>query len=646
MEPEESRERRDINEIVQRRNTTFQDLNNFFNNARKSFMFYKNEQYDDAVKHELKKRGLPALVINIVKEAVNSLSGQERQNKTDIVVRPIEYSDDRISEVLGRIIKWIFGQGIHSFVGSDIFKEKILGGLGWWIVYIDFSRDVVNGDIKIKQGTLFDIGWDSQAKEKDLSDCRYIIYECRVDKNELKNRFKKYKDRIDKLQPGERKVSTHKDTETVDAKDKGLIYTEYWYRDYEDNTFKINPDTEKLEFFGGTPEEKTVLEEDGIEFVTREVSTVKLKIMIEDQIIVYDGDNPYGISTYPFVPDWGYYELSMDNWEIKLQGEVEALKDVNVEKNKRRSQMAAVMAKSVHGGFFAEENTLKNPNDLINSGGAGKLIYYQRGKKPPAQIIPQEIPNSLVTLEQLTSGDQYHVGVKADLMGMVQEKGAPLGLSQLRAQQSIAQVQELFDNHSLAKKMVGNIIIELITKNFDQDKIRRILGSDLPFEQKRTEYKKQIDDLDRFVPKDDIERQKFYAQVQALQIQLAQLEKEESEFWVAWESVKEDAVYDCVVGEAADSPTYRIASLSLLMSLLQGGADVPIEMIVELSDVPKSIKEKVIASMQQRAQMQQQMAMQEQEHKIQSEQERNQIEVLKAIAGMSGKMQMAGGKAK
>lgn len=631
----EQKEKKIINNIVDRRKDAFTDLDLFFENARTSYLFYKSEQYEPGVKEALRKRGLPALVINIIKSNVNSLSGYERQNKTDIIVRPIEYTDDRVAEVLSRLIKWVFGVSIHKYVGSNVFKDEIIAGLGWWIVYMDYSKDSVNGDIKVKQGNLFDIVWDPQSKEPDLSDCRYIMYYCRVDKDDLKYRFSDYAEQIDRLEPGNRKNNNYQDPTATNKKETGLLVTEYWYRDYETRKFLINEDGD-FELFEGNADEEAILSESGIDIVNKEVESIKLQIIVEDQVVVYDGENPFNLSMYPFVPAWGYYEQSFSEWHIKLQGEVQSLKDINIEKNKRRSQAAAVIAKSVHSGFFAEEQSVKNPNDLIKSGGAGKLIYVQRGAKPPVPIMPQEVPQSIIALEQMTSNDSFTVGVNPDVVGMMQEKGAPLGLSQLRAKQGIAQVQELFDNFSLSKTLVGMIMIELLTKNFDQDKIRRVLGADLPYEQKKVDFQNRIRQLEQFVPQTQQDQTQFYQEYQAIKIEMAQLEEDEAAFWSAWESVKENATYDCHIDESASSPTYRIAALSTLMSLIQGGADVPIEMIVELSDIPKSLKDRIIQSIQQKAQAQQSMIEEERAMKMQSEDMKNKIELLKAIAGMAG----------
>lgn len=629
-----------ISRIIQRRKDSETDLALFLEGMQESFEFYKSKQYDPKVEKILKARGLPYHVINICKEVVNTMSGFQRQNRTEPVVNPIEGTDERIAEVMGRTVKWSLELKNNNNVPCMSFKDKSIGGLGVVFTYIDFSEDPVNGDIRLKHLSPFDVKFDPTLKEMDLSDCRYIIYEGRLEKEDLKRRFKEHKDKINDMEPSDTVANFSGETRTTNKKDRGLRVTEHWYRELFDEECYMDDETGDIIVFDGDEDEKAAfLENKKVEFFTRTKKKIKLQIVIEDKLLVYDDDNPYGIDYYPFSFDFGYYDPAVDEWELKLCGDVDrSLKDVNREKNKRRSQMSAIVAKMPHNGFYVEEGSVDDENKLEKSGGVAKIIHYRRGFQRPQQIEPLQLPSALIQLEQLSNEDKYIAGMKPELLGQMGEKGAPLGLHQMRQKQALLGVQEQFDNHGICIRQIGRIMIALITKHFTKDKILRIVGSDLSFNAKKMDIKKQIKGLESFVPRTQEEIDQFNQKVQDMKIAMLQLEEEEAEFWGAWDSLSENSKFDIQIDESTNSTTYKIATEQMLMSLNQQPGAVPYDILIEMSSLPKSIKEKLLNSYYQQQQQQQQMLQEEREMKMQVEQQRMETERMKAMAGMQGKI--------
>jgi len=70
-----------------------------------------------------------------------------------------------------------------------------------------------------------------------------------------------------------------------------------------------------------------------------------------------------------------------------------------------------------------------------------------------------------------------------------------------------------------------------------------------------------------------------------------------------FQEVRRGVRYDAVVDETVNSPTYRMAALQALLQYQQYGGYVDPESIVDLADIPKSMKDKI---------MQRMMAMQQQ----------------------------------
>lgn len=642
MENEDKKnEKKDIiNRIIQRRKDSETDLAALLEGMQESFEFYKSKQYDPKTEKALKARGLPYHVINICKEVVNTMSGFQRQNRTEPIVNPIEGTDDRVAEVMGRTVKWSLELRTNNNVPCMSFKDKSIGGLGVVFTYVDFSEDPVSGDIRLRHISPFDVKFDPSLKEIDLSDCRYIIYEGRLEKNDLIRKFKEHKEEIKSTEPSDVVANYSGETRTTNKKDRGLRVTEHWYREFYDEECYFDEDSGDIVVFDGDEDEKAAfLENRKVDFFTRTKKKIKLQILVEDKILVYDGDNPYGIDFYPFSFDFGYYDPAIDEWELKLCGDIDrSLKDVNREKNKRRSQMSAIVAKMPHNGFMVEEGSIDDENKLERSGGVAKIIHYRRGFQKPEQIPPLQLPSALIQLEQMSNEDKYVAGMKPELLGQMGEKGAPLGLHQMRQKQALLGVQEQFDNHGICMRQIGRIMVALITKHFTRDKILRIVGSDLSFNAKKLDIKKQIRSLESFVPRTREEVEQFNQKVQDMKIAMIQLEEEETEFWEAWDSLAENSKFDIQIDESTNSTTYKMATEQMLMSLNQQPGAVPYDILIEMSSLPKSVKERLLNSYFQQQEQQQQMLQEERAMKLQVEQQRMETERMKAIAGMQGKI--------
>ena len=108
------------------------------------------------------------------------------------------------------------------------------------------------------------------------------------------------------------------------------------------------------------------------------------------------------------------------------------------------------------------------------------------------------------------------------------------------------------------------------------------------------------------------QQQQISAQVRAIQQALQQVEQKEQEFWAEYKKTIDTARYDFVIDETMSSPTYRNSSLQLLLQGAQYNVPIPPEAIIELMEIPKSTKEKMLKMVEEQKQMQAQMAQQQQ----------------------------------
>jgi hypothetical protein len=638
-----------IREMMNKEKSLLSDIENYLKESesvwndtfpviKEDFEFYIGNQWDAKDKRAVEKKGAPALSLNYLKKNVDVLSGFQRQNRSDIKVLPVEGSDELIAEVLTEVTKWVTNDQVSEFVISDAFKDSLICGIGWIVPVISYEDDMLNGDILLKKLSPYKVFLDPYTTERDLSDCSYIIVKDTKSKAMLKGMFPKFADKIEKLQPIDPSIvdnanNVEQTPSIANRKSEKLRIVEYWRREWEEVTLissgeeiVVAKDDEEIAIAKADP---------NLEVITKKVPKIKLTQVIGESLIVFDGDNPHKTKGYPFHPIFCFFTNTMDRWEDRIQGIIRALKDPQREKNKRRSQIMQAVNTSVHSGWIMDNNAVDDVNVLRNSAGAGKVIVKNAGKEL-SQITPPQIPSSIIQLEMMFKDDMLQIGSNPDMLGMMQEKGAAGVTIQLRQKQGMTSMQEPFDNLSFAIRNIGKQIIEIVTSEWNVAKVKRILGNNLPFDEEKELIQEQMEILSKQmqeVPEHNVvplpepttpdelemaqkqvmndedslagqEQMKMMQQKQAedLQSEMDDVLKREEEFWNKYEEVKKTARFDCVVSEAASSPSQRMANFMLLNEMGRNGTPVPPELLIELSDLPEETKEKFIQFIQSQGQ--------------------------------------------
>jgi hypothetical protein len=582
--------------------------------------FYLSDQWSDEDKERASKNDVPVLVLNFVKKTIDLVSGYERQNRTDIKILPVEGSDERVSQIMTTLIKWIMGDKEIEYNKSDAFKDALIGGIGWLYTTMNFDKDPLNGDIHVEKVSPTEILLDPYTKKQNLSDCDYIIRHNRVSRRKLAAMYPKYKDEISALtgstqtEPIERELLVPQDRATK------LLVVEYWHREWENRKFIVDTENpgEIVEYSGKEEALKLMLNDNAaLEVIEKKVPVIKLTISIEHQLVVYDDDAPYTTKKYPFIPVFCFYTSSFVDWKWKLQGLVRPMKDPQREKNKRRSQIMRSLNVSMRGGWLMDKGAVDDKNVLYNSSGVGKVI-----EKNPGRLLEQMqapvLDQGIMQLELAFDKDIQQIGVTPDLLGQVyggSGSSAPGVTIQLRQKQGITTLQECFDNLSMATKNLGELMIYLIAEHFEQDKIKRILGTDLPFDAEREAIQKSLAEMpapittmpDGSPMPIEMQHQNAMMSVQTgqqIEAQLAEVDAAEKLFWDAFMDLKQMAKFDVIVEESNQSPTQRFANLSAVLQAAQYNIPVPPEVIIDLIDVPVDIKKNMKGYLEQQQQMQ------------------------------------------
>jgi hypothetical protein len=151
--------------------------------------FDNGEQWTDAEKIE--RKGRPCPVINKVSGTNKQILGDARQNRPRIKVRPVDSSSDPFkAEILTGLIRNIENVSDAESAYDYGHECSVRGGYGHWRVLTEYSDDSFDQEIRIKRlHNPFSVFFDPASVEQDYSDAKYCFITDELTKEEFETQY-------------------------------------------------------------------------------------------------------------------------------------------------------------------------------------------------------------------------------------------------------------------------------------------------------------------------------------------------------------------------------------------------------------------------------------------------------------------------
>lgn len=351
--------------------------------SKRNREFYDGDSWDANDKKTLADREQKAVVVNIVKPAVNLVVGLLACAQMDFQARPLVGSSRDLSKDATIMLKYLCVRNDLDVQKRMAGADAVIEGVGW-LLSGTFVRDrnPTSEPVQIARIPARWVWYDVDAIEPDLRDARYIGISRWFNFKELARRYPKYKRELDALRGkvaapegnttyhetlfesatdvalpplymwGEHEWNrTDQDNELDSKKDRVLVH-EIWYRDREpghyyrtkdDHVHRFDPDTEIDKLLD--PNVKSF-------FSTEDAPVIRVARMAGPYIL--EDENTH-MDLYPLHPFF---------WDRDLRGRpysfVQAIADQQQEVNARRARAyfeAAGQRIQVEDDYFAEHNT-------------------------------------------------------------------------------------------------------------------------------------------------------------------------------------------------------------------------------------------------------------------------------------------------
>ena len=561
-------------------------LKEFWENAKKghriwrgeaieNYEFVTNDQWASHERALLNEEEKPCLTFNHILPIINLLSGMERQNRADIHAFPRKGGVRIIADAFTSLVKHSVDLCHGDTEQSVQFTDGIISGKGWLKSDISFKKDKKNGDIVVTRRSPFDMYEDPNADKYDLNESAKYIIECYWgDKENIKLLFDKSEKEIEKyisdpldedMMDRTGKLVRKSDKEDRDPSLYSYRLKEIWWKSYKKQLYLIDGVTMSETPVHDTQKEvvKVLIEKERrlaenqkrrprYSMTKHVIEVLHMTTMLGDQILE-DIEDPFnGMTMFPiqrFCPYW---------FDGIIFGVVEGLKDPQREINKRSSQMLHVLNHTANTGYIVNEKE-QNTIELLKQEGSKPGVIVTYSQHEPKKIEPNKFPEGLFILKQDDEASMKKIsGLNPDIMG-VGDKRTDSGIAILRRQRQGATISEpVYDNFRLSQRIFGETLIEMIRHSnvYSPAEVAHVMQ----------EEKNEID--------------------------IEQLYKEMKSWAVGH--------YGYKIEQKPNMPTIRMANLEVLMQLAQAGLPIPIDIIIENSDLPN--KEEIVQRVREEAQ--------------------------------------------
>lgn len=447
--------------------------------------FIGETQWPEKVRREREAEGLPCLIINRLPQFVAQVVGDQRQNRPAIKVSPVDSgADKQTAEVLEGLIRNIEYISMADVAYDRSFEFPVIcGHRGFIRVVTEYAgEDTFEQDLKIK-GIInpLTVFWDPNCKEPDYSDASH----CYIVDDVPEETFEAEHPGVD---PASWETSSN-----VDSKQNRVIETvrvvEAFWREPVKKTIVqlldgrvVNADD--LDSLQAEDPFVIVARDNEDKEIRREVDSHKIMWAKMTGAEILDGPREFikGARFIPVVPVAGF-ELNIEG-ETHQWGLVRYAKDPQQAYNFTRTKEIETIALAPKSPWIGTKRMFEGFENMWAQANAKAYSYLPYNPDPQAagqapQRVAPPATNGALTNSSLQAVDEIKsvVGIYDASLG--QKSNETSGKAILaRQRESDTATFTYIDNLSRAMRLLGKILIDLIPRVYDSERIVRVLGID------------------------------------------------------------------------------------------------------------------------------------------------------------------------
>lgn len=431
---------------------------------------------EDAVS---KRQNRPRYTINRVAGAIDQLVGDRRQTRTSIKVRPVGGGADmQLAKIYNGLIRNIEGLSKAENAYDMAYDELVTGGWGGWRILTQFADDdAFEQDIRIHtiDSACTSLFFDPSAKAYDKRDAKFAFLTTLMASSEFKEKY-----------PDEQEISF--DGEKFDSGLCSSWYSgdmirvsEYWVKEPVVRNIALLSDGRVID----KDDEEKVLDElaqEGITIVSeRKVDSHKVVMYKMSGSSVLEGPNDWAGKYIPLIPAFG--KVARIEGKEYIRGLVRNAKDPNRIYNYTVSteiETTALTPKDPYWITALQAKGYANELKSFNTKNSPFMIYNAdpAAPGPPQRTGAPSVQTALINQRQSAALDIHATtGVEPASLGNSPELKSGKAII---AQQKMGDRGSFVYSDNLNKSIeyTGEILVDLIPRIYDTDRVVRVLNFD------------------------------------------------------------------------------------------------------------------------------------------------------------------------
>lgn len=427
--------------------------------------------------------GRKSFNFNLLNAQIQMISGYQRRNRKSTICIPTKNGIQKTADQFSKCLFYVHNKAGMYQIYSDAFEQgAVTQGLGFLSIFKDMSNDPVSGDIGMRYVDMKSVLFDPYFRKHDLSDCRFLWTRQFFDKHELAFLYPSLADQI----LGDN-MGTFRDDkfyympEVYQLQFNNLVaFDEYWYLSTREATYMVDTETEECLEFLGDEEDMRIIKmqmKGRVAFINKARPTVRRALFLNDKLAL-DEPNPYKIDRYPYVPVLGYFTPDTANYAYKFRGIVRDARDAQFLYNMQKVTDLNIV-QSQQQGLKIKKGALASPDHSLNQGLGRVLVINDKNMMDDVQKMPIDPPSPILlqmeTMLQETLG--RITGVSDHLLGQDIDDKAGI-ITQLRHSAGMTGLQRLFDQFDETQRLCGEIMIQMIQRNWTYGKVKQVTGED------------------------------------------------------------------------------------------------------------------------------------------------------------------------
>lgn len=433
--------------------------------AREDLHFRAGDQWPKEIKSDRDQAQRPCLTTNLVPQFIKQVTGEIRQNRPSIKVRPVDSgSDPKVAEIYSGIIRHI-EQSCDAQAAYITSAESAAScGIGHFRVLTDYAYDEgFEQDIRIQRiRNPFAVYWDPDATELTREDAKWCFVSERISLEAFKERY-----------PGKKTV----DFEGNDSVDwlknwwdgETVRIAEYWAK---------VPETRKVALVNG----EVVDFAEGMEAErTREITSHRVIRYVMNGVEMLEGPDEFPCRYIPIIPVLGE-EVHIGDRVVR-HGLVRFLKDPQRMYNYWRTTAVEAIALAPKAPWVLTPRMIEGQKaswEVANKGNPPYLLYNPDNLAPqgPQRQMPPPPPAAMWREAEIASNDMHGTtGIYPPSLGAKSNETSGRAIL-ARQQEGDTSTFVYIDNLSRSIRYAGKILVALIPKIYDTNRVVRILGED------------------------------------------------------------------------------------------------------------------------------------------------------------------------